>query len=1095
MKKTILTILLLTVMGSVLLFAQRRKKNQTPKEEKTEAIFSGMKLRSVGPAFASGRIADIAVHPDNDNVWYVATGSGGVWQTNNSGHTWKPIFDDYPSYSTGCITLDPSNPSTIWLGTGENVGGRHVAYGDGIYRSTDGGQSWKNMGLKKSEHISKIIVHPENSNIIWIAAQGPLWSSGDERGLYKSTDGGITWKKTLGDNKWTGVTDIAVDPRDPNVMYAATWDRHRTIAAYMGGGPGSGLHRSRDGGETWTKLTTGIPKSNLGKIGIAISPQQPDVIYAAIELDRKKGGVYRSTNQGASWKKMSDAVSGGTGPHYYQELYACPHNFDRLYLMNVRILVSDNGGANFRTLKEQKKHSDNHALVFRKDDPNYLLVGCDAGVYESFDLAENWRFLPNLPLTQYYKVAVDDREPFYHIFGGTQDNGSHGGPSRTDNQHGIRNQDWYKTLFADGHQSATEPGNPDIIYAETQQGGMHRIDLKTGEQVFIQPQAPEGGGHERFNWDAPIVVSPHNPATIYFASQRMWRSDNRGDSWTAISDDLTRNEERITLPIMGKQQSWDNPWDVGAMSIFNSITSISQSPIDENVLYAATDDGIIQVTSDGGKNWRKIMAEKLPGVPARAFVNDIKADLHDVNTVYVALDNHKSGDFQPYLYKSTDKGMTWKSIKGNGKSGIPDRVLTWRIVQDHVKSDLLFAATEHGIYVTLNGGQQWEKLKGAPTISFRDLAIQKRENDLVGASFGRGFYVLDDYSAMREVTKENLKEEATLFTTRKAWWYVPRSIAAVAGADSYAADNPPFGAVFTYHLSKDYKTKKAERKKKEKELAKAGKAVPFQGWDALEAERRQAKPKMWLTVKNASGDVIRKIKAPAKKGINRIAWDLRYPSANPIRPGRTGRGGGRWNSGPLAPPGTYSVSLSKEVEGEVTALAGPVEFEVVPLRKGTLEGNSPKDYVAFSEDYSAVRTQLSATGDALDKSMDKVDAMVVALERANTEPGALNKELYDLKQQLYNLEEKLYGNRTKSEIGERNSPTVNSRLRVGRRGLSTTYGPTPLHRESLTIAKKELATIADAVEEISMKTIPALEKNLQRVGAPYIHGQAIPKRN
>lgn len=1080
-------------MGSLVLSAQRKKKkkNQPVEEKKIEAMFSGMKLRSVGPAFASGRIADIAVHPDNDNVWYVATGSGGVWKTNNSGHTWKPIFDSYTSYSTGCITLDPSNPATVWLGTGENVGGRHVAYGDGIYKSTNGGQSWKNMGLKNSEHISEIIVHPDNSDIIWVAAQGPLWKSGDERGLYKSTDGGENWKKVLGDSEWTGVTDIAMDPRDPDVMYAATWDRHRTVAAYMGGGPGSGIHRSRDGGETWTKLTTGIPKSNLGKIGIAISPQQPDVVYAAIELDRKTGGVYRSINQGASWKKMSDAVSGGTGPHYYQELYACPHQFDRLYLMNVRILVSDNGGKDFRTLKERKKHSDNHALVFRKDDPNYLLVGCDAGIYESFDLAENWRFLPNLPLTQYYKVAVDDREPFYHIFGGTQDNGSHGGPSRTDNYHGIRNQDWYKTLFADGHQSATEPGNPDIIYAETQQGGLHRIDLKTGEQVFVQPQAGAGEGHERFNWDAPIVVSPHDPATIYFASQRVWRSNNRGDSWTAVSPDLTRNEERITLPIMGKQQSWDNPWDVYAMSVYNSITSISQSPLEEGLIYAGTDDGIIQVTEDGGNNWRKIMVEQLPGVPVRAFVNDIKADLHDANTVYVALDHHKSGDFQPYLYKSTDRGKTWQSIKGNPKAGgIPDRILVWRIVQDHVKSDLLFAATEHGIYVTINGGQHWEKLKGAPTISFRDLAIQKRENDLVGASFGRGFYVLDDYSPMREVTEEKLKAEATLFSTRKAWWYVPRSIAAVAGADSYSADNPPFGAVFTYHLSQDYSTKKADRKKIEKELAKDGKAIPFEGWDALEAERRETKPMIWLTVKDASGEVVRKIKAPAKRGMSRVAWDLRYAAATPIRPGRSS-----WGRGVMAPPGTYSVSLSKEVAGEVTALAGPVNFEVVPLRKGTLEGATPEDVVAFSKDLATAQTLMSATGSALEESMEKVDAMMVALERANTEPGALNKEMYDLKQQLYILEEKLYGNQTKSEIGERNAPTINSRLRVGRRGLSTTYGPTPLHRESLDMATKELVVVSEKVEEISTVTIPNMEKKLQNVGAPYIQGQAMPKGN
>ena len=833
MKKPLFIILLLAFCSYVTFSQSNRKKNATPEKEKSEKadhVFSGLKLRSIGPAFASGRIADIAIHPDNDNIWYVAVGSGGVWKTTNSGHTWSPIFDTYSSYSTGCITIDPNNPATIWLGTGENVGGRHVAYGDGVYRSTNGGNSWENMGLKDSEHISKIIVHPDNSDVVWVAAQGPLWKKGGERGLYKTTDGGKNWKQVLGNDEWTGVTDVLIDPRDPNTIYAATWDRHRTVAALMGGGPGSGIHKSLDGGETWEKLKQGLPNSNMGKIGLAISPQQPDVVYAAIELDRTKGGVYRSSDQGASWKKMSDAVSGATGPHYYQELYASPHAFDRLYLMNVRVLVSDDGGANFRQLQERNKHSDNHALAFRADDPNYLLIGTDAGIYESFDLAENWRFIPNLPLTQYYKVAVDDAEPFYNIYGGTQDNGSHGGPSRTDNRHGIRNQDWFKTLGADGHQSATEPGNPNIIYAETQQGGLHRVDLKTGEQVYIQPQPDEGEDFERFNWDAPIVVSPHNPARLYFASQRVWRSDDRGDSWTTISTDLTRNEERITLPIMGKQQSWDNAWDVGAMSNYNSITSLSESPVQEGLIYAGTDDGIIQVTEDGGQNWRKIMTEQLPGLPARAFVNDIKADLHDANTVYVALDHHKSGDFSPYLYKSIDRGRTWKSITGSPKDGgIPDRTLVWRIVQDHVQSDLMFAATEFGIYVTLSGGNKWEKLKGAPTIAFRDLAIQRRENDLVGASFGRGFFVLDDYSVMRDVNQEVLAKEATLFKPRKAWWYVPRSIAAVAGADSYAADNPPFGAVFTYHLSKDYKTKKQERKSKEKELAKAGKGYSFCG--------------------------------------------------------------------------------------------------------------------------------------------------------------------------------------------------------------------------------------------------------------------------
>jgi len=426
----------------------------------TDKTFAGLKLRSVGPALMSGRIADIAINPNNPNQWYIAVGSGGVWKTNNAGTTWQPLFDDQSSYSIGCITLDPQNPFVLWVGTGENVGGRHVGYGDGIYRSLDGGTSWKNMGLKESQHISKIIIHPENSDILWVAAQGPLWSKGGERGLYKTTDAGTTWEKVLGDDEWIGVTDIIIDPRNPERLYAATWQRHRNVAAYMGGGPGSGIHRSDDGGIKWKKLNEGLPASNLGKIGLAISPQNPDVLYAAIELDRRTGAVYRSENRGESWEKRSDAVSGATGPHYYQELFASPHQFDRIYLVDVRMQVSDDGGKNFRRMKERFKHSDNHAIAFRNDDPDYLLVGTDGGLYQSFDLAENWSFIGNLPVTQFYKVALDDAEPFYTIYGGTQDNNTQGGPSRTTFSSGIQNSDWFVTHGGDGHQPATEPGNP-----------------------------------------------------------------------------------------------------------------------------------------------------------------------------------------------------------------------------------------------------------------------------------------------------------------------------------------------------------------------------------------------------------------------------------------------------------------------------------------------------------------------------------------------------------------------------------------------------------------------------------------------------------
>ena len=1073
---------LLLLMSSFNLEAQRKKK----KVEKAEEIsLEAFKFRNIGPAFLSGRIADIAVHPDNDNVWYVAVGSGGVWKTENSGTTWSPIFDDQASYSTGCITIDPNDPARIWVGSGENVGGRHVGYGDGVYLSPDSGATWKNMGLKNSEHISKIVVHPNNSDVVWVASQGPLWKKGGERGVYKTTNGGKNWKRVLGNSEWTGATDLLIDPNDPQILYAATWDRHRTVAAYMGGGPGSGIHRSTDGGETWEKLSNGLPKSNMGKIGLALSPQKSNVVYAAIELDRTQGGVYRSADGGSSWSKMSDTVSGGTGPHYYQELYASPHKFDRLYLMNVRVLTSEDGGKSFTQLKEEKKHSDNHALIFKKDDPNYLMIGTDAGIYESFDLAQNWRYIKNLPLTQFYKVAVNNAEPFYSIFGGTQDNGSVGGPSATDEREGIANKHWYKTLFADGHQSATDPVHDDIIYAETQQGGLHRVDLTSGEPVMIQPQAQEGDPYERFNWDAPILVSPHNPAHLYFASYRVWKSESRGDDWEPISGDLTRNEERIELPIMGRQQSWDNPWDVGAMSNYNSITSLSESPVKEGVLFAGTDDGHIQISQNGGQQWNQIPVTKL-GLPNRSFVNDIKADLFDSNTVYVVLDNHKEGDFNPYIYKSTDLGVSWKSISSN----LPKRTLVWRIVQDHVNKNLLFAATEFGVYVSLNAGTAWQKLPGTPTLPFRDLTIQKRENDLIAASFGRGFYVLDDYSALREMTAENLKRKGKLFAPRTAKWYVPRSNVGNTGADYFFSKNPTFGAVFTYHLSDDFSTKKEARKKREKELNKKKLNVPFPGWDALDLEKDEKGAKVLLTIQDPQGNIIRKISAKAKKGSNRIAWDLKHfnPFSIPEN-GKIKKGG--YNSGALAIPQAYTATLYLEDNGVVNQLDEPIVFDVKPIREGVLQGVSHQQYDEYRNNLSALIKKLDVLEDVLERSEEKLMALKTALNNSNIAPGPINKEIQALQKEAIAIKKSVEGSPSKDEIGERTPPSIQTHLRVAYRGMMSTYGPTPLHQKSMALGKKMTLEIEAKIISLQNDKIKPLEQKLKTLGAPYIQGQGI----
>ncbi len=1055
--------------------------------------FKGFELRNIGPAFMAGRIADIAIVPDDPATWYVAVGSGGVWKTSNAGTTWTPIFDEQTSYSIGALALDPSNLNTLWVGTGENVGGRHTGFGDGIYRSDNAGTSWKKLGLENSDHISKIIVHPEDANTVWVAAQGPLWSKGGDRGLFKTTDGGATWDNVLSAGEWTGVTDVVIDPRDPDRLYAATWQHHRTVAAYVGGGPESGLHLSEDGGETWVALSNGLPDGNMGKIGLAISTLRPDIVYAAIELDRRKGGVWRSPDRGASWEKVSDAVGGGTGPHYYTELYASPHKFDRLYLVSNTTQVSEDGGKTWRGINNEYKHVDDHAIAFRPDDPDYIVVGSDGGLYESYDNEKSWRFIDNLPVTQFYKVAVDDTEPFYLVYGGTQDNNSQGGPSRTDNRHGIRNSDWFITLFADGHQSAVEPGNPDIMYAEWQEGNLVRVDRTTEEIVHIQPQPGKDDPTERFNWDAPIYVSAHDPKRIYFASYRLWRSDNRGDEWRALSGDLTRNEDRMLLPVMERQWSWDSGWDFLAMSQYNTITSIGESPIDENILYVGTDDGIIQITSDGGENWRRVEVGKLPGVPATAFVNDIRADLYDADTVYVALDNHKYGDYKPYLLKSTNRGRSWTSIAGD----LPERHLVWRVVQDHVDKDLMFTATEFGLFFTVDGGGKWIELTGgSPTISFRDVTIQRREEDVVAATFGRGFFILDDYAPLRDVDAKQLEKEALLFPGRRAWWYMEGhplafSEGGAQGHGYYRAPNPPFGAVFTYYLSDDIKSLAATRQEAEKDKLKNWEDTPFAGFDAAEEERREVEPEIWLSVRDKDGNVVRRISGPTKKGFHRVAWDLRFPAVDAV-----GSGPDYPNEdvqGFLAAPGTYTVSLSKRVRGETIELVGPQSFEVERMREGALPGAEPAAVVGFWDRLAKLQRGVTAASQSTGHLEKKVQDLKIALGRSRAAPSNLDDQWLEIKTELHEIVELLSGNQAMNEVGQDTPANVQNRLGKVMIGTgNSTYGPTPTHLRTLGFAEADFEEVRTRINTLQQTTIPAFEASLISAGAPWTPGGLIP---
>ena len=1086
-------------LALVIPFSSLAQDEPAPEPGFNEATFKGLEWRSIGPAFMSGRIADIAIHPERQSTWYVAVGSGGVWKTENRGTTWTPIFDDEDSYSIGSLAIDPNNPNVIWVGTGENVSGRHVGYGSGLFRSRDGGQNWEKVGLENSERIGMIRIDPRDSNTIFVAAQGPLWSGGGERGLYKTIDGGETWNKVLGDglgntpldDQYTGVSEVHMDPRNPDVLYAVSWQRLRSVAALMDGGPGTGIHKSVDGGETWRELTEGLPDEVMGKTGLAISPQNPDVIYATIELANRTGGFWRSADGGESWEKKNDYLSSGTGPHYYQELFASPHAFDRVYQMDVHLHVTHDGGETFTRLQHDSKHVDHHAMAFDPNDPDYLLVGNDGGIYESYDLGETWRYAPNLPITQFYKVAVDNDEPFYNVYGGTQDNNSQGGPSRTMNGHGITNGDWFVTLFGDGHQSAVDPNNPDIIYAEWQQGNLVRYDRRTGEQVYIRPQAAEGEPPDRYNWDAPILISPHDSSTLFFASQRVWRSDDHGDSWTAISGDLTRDERRVDAPLMGRSWSFDAPWDMYAMSEFNTIVNISQSPLDENLIYAGTDDGLIQVTEDGGANWRRI--DRLPGVPERFFVNDIKADLHDADTVYVVVDDHKNGDFSPYILKSEDRGRRWTSIAAN----LPDRHILWRVVQDHVKPELLFVGSEFGVFFTVDGGDRWTKLKGgAPNIPFRDLAIQTRENDLVGATFGRGFYVLDDYSPLREVTTATLDAGQVLFPVRSAPWYVPRGdlgcreagCQASQGDAFYVAENPEFGALFTYYLADSVLSDREARRKAEKEREKENENVRFPPFDTVIDEGREDEPAVVFTVTDGAGDIVRHVEGPARAGFHRVAWDLRYPSLSAWRP-QANEDFFDSGQGVMVAPGAYTVRMAIRKDGVLQPLDQTQPVEVVSIRpEPVLPGAPQEERVIFDQQLEELLRVSDGTKQSVDAMNTELEAILAVLDRSTTD-GSLHATTVALQDRLLDQKQRLSAHPTRDIYHAWDEMTVDDRLWHARFSPGTNvYGPTPEQRESYRIARALYTDVVRALEGIE-SDYRSLKDALDAARVPWTPGR------
>ncbi len=1056
--------------------------DEIPMSAKT---FSGLELRSIGPAINSGRVSDFAVHPDKHEIVYAATASGGLWKTINAGTTWMPIFDKEKSYSIGCVTLDPTNPNVVWVGTGENNSQRSVAFGDGVYKSLDGGQNWKNVGLEDSEHIGMIAIDPRDSKVVYVAAQGPLWHSGGDRGVYKTTDGGESWERVLHISDDTGANEVHLDPRNPDVVYASAYQRRRHVWTLINGGPESAIYKSTDAGVTWRKITEGLPEDDMGKIGLAVSPADPDVLYAIIEAQRDKGGTFRSTDRGESWSKQSDYVSGS--PQYYNELVADPKDPDRVYSMDTFLHVSLDGGKTFKKVGEKKKHVDNHAMWIDPDNTEHFLIGCDGGIYDTYDGGASYRFFENLPITQFYRVSVDNSKPFYYVYGGTQDNNSMGGPSRTLNSSGISNEDWFITVGGDGYETAIDPTNPNIVYSQWQYGGLIRYDRVSGELVDIQPQEAPGEVADRWNWDSPLIISPHSPTRLYFASQRLYRSDDRGNSWQAISPDLSRQIDPNSLPIFGKIQSIDAVAKNMSTSNYGNIVALTESPLVEGLIYVGTDDGLIQVTEDGGGNWHAI--DQVSGVPKMTYISRLEASQHDEDTVYATFNNKKQGDFSPYVFVSRDRGQSWTSITGD----LPDREIVYALMQDHVKPKLLFAGTEFGLYFTVDEGAHWFRLKGGlPTIQVRDIDIQRGENDLALATFGRGFYILDDYTPLREVSEASLEQDVILFPTGEALRYVEkRSRVGSRGASFWTADNPPFGAVFTYYLKDGFKTLEEQRIEAEKKARKADEEPQIPTYDELRTEEEQIDPKVFFTVRNADGEVVRRIDGKTAKGIHRVSWDLRYPSARPtsLKEEADRLPWMRDPVGPLALPGAYTVTMSSTIDGVTTDLAGPQEFGVVELGINTFKAADLAEVQAFQQKTwdleRAVRgtlkwaaeaeSRLAHTRKALYDTPDADTAMLAESQRLQTE---LNDILVELR-----------GDETRGDRNVFTPPSISNRVnRIVESQWDTTSAPTQTELDAYRWAADAFAKELGRLHVLA-SNLEAFEDRLEEAGAPWTPGR------
>jgi photosystem II stability/assembly factor-like uncharacterized protein len=1034
-----------------------------------------LSFRELGPAVMGGRIDDFAVVESNPNIVFVGVASGGVWKTTNNGTTWEPVFDKEGVSTIGDIAIAPSDPAVVWVGTGEPNNRQSSSWGDGAYKSLDGGKTWQRMGLVATHHIGRIVIHPSNPEVVYVAALGHLWGPNPERGVYKTTDGGKTWSQVLKINDDTGVSDIAMDPQSPDTLYAAAYVRRRTPFGFNGGGSDSAIYKTVDGGATWKKLTKGLPYENggdTGRIGLDIYRKDPNIVYAVVQ--HEKGGTFRSDDKGETWKKMGDT---DPRPSYYSQVRIDPNNDLRIWELGAAMYFSEDGGKKFATDRVKSIHGDFHALWIDPADSNHIIAGSDGGIHWSYDNGRTWDFINTIAIGQFYEIGLDNEKP-YHVCGGLQDNGSWCGPSQTLTQDGIANEDWLVIHGGDGFYAQVDPVEPWIVYTEAQDGYLARRDLRTAQERSIKPEAKAGEPHYRFQWNSPVAVSAHEHTTIYYGGNYLFKSTDRGDTWTRLGPDLTTGVDRNKLQIFGKTPDKTTLSRHDGVEEYPTITTISESPLTSNVLWAGTDDGNLQVTRDAGKNWKNV-ASRVPGLPKGTYVSRVVASKNAEGTAYATFDGHRSDDYGIYVFLTTDYGETWKPIR----NGIPDSAGSVHVIREHPRNqNLVFVGTEFGLWVSWDRGANWTALKNNfPTVPVDDIAIQARENDLVLGTHGRSIWVFDDLTPIEKMDSSVIGSDLTFFPPRAAITWDLRHRRWSAGQKMFTAKNPPYGAILNYYLKEAVPP----------EAPKVAKADDDKDKHAPEPKKEGV---VKISVSGKDGKLIREFDGPALAGVNRTAWDLRYePTAEPTEEQKQAMAAGYGNGprGPLVEVGEYTIKIkagTKEATQKVLVEDDP-RHQISPEDRASRRAAIDQVY-ALAKSAAKGRKTIQGLKDALKTTRDKWKADASKPDAPKI-PDDIQKATEELQKKVDAVAEKFI--REEQALGNAGPPfqwkpdPLPDQAQELLEDLDS-FAAAPGGQQKEKIA--ELTTlIADAtaqVTKITEEDLPALNKKMNDAGIPHI---------